>query len=84
MNPHLIASPSPWVQRFATQVVAGGRILDLACGSGRHTRYLAELGYQVEALDRDEAALATLADVPGVTTHLGDVECTGRGRGADL
>jgi SAM-dependent methyltransferase len=74
MNPHLLTSPSPWVQRFASQVVAGGRILDLACGSGRHTRYLAGLGYQVEALDRDEAALASLADLPNVHTHLADVE----------
>jgi len=49
-------------------------VLDLACGQGRHSRYLAGLGYRVEALDRDAAALATLADVPGVSTCEADVE----------
>ena len=49
-------------------------MLDLACGSGRHSRYLAELGYRVEALDRDEAALASLAEVPGIVTRHADVE----------
>lgn len=74
MNPHQQLSPSPWVQRFAGQIVTGGRVLDLACGQGRHSRYLAGLGYQVEALDRDAAALATLAGVPGITTCEADVE----------
>ena len=41
------------MQRFAAQIAPGGNVLDLACGSGRHSRYLAELGYRVEALDRD-------------------------------
>ncbi len=67
-------TPSPWVQRFAAQIATGGDILDLACGQGRHARYLVELGYQVEALDRDENALAGLADIPGITTTLADVE----------
>ena len=74
MNPHQQLSPSPWVQRFSGQIVTGGRVLDLACGQGRHARYLAGLGYQVEALDRDAAALATLAEVPGITTCEADVE----------
>lgn len=49
-------------------------MLDLACGQGRHSRWLAELGYRVEALDRNESALAKLADIPGITTRLADVE----------
>lgn len=52
-------------------------MLDLACGSGRHTRYLAEKGFQVEAVDRDEEALASLADVPGVTVRHADLERSG-------
>lgn len=66
--------PSPWVCRFARLIAPGGAVLDLACGHGRHARYLAGLGYQVEALDRDSAALATLADVPGVSPLCADVE----------
>jgi len=74
MNPHLLTNPSPWVQRFAAQITTGGEVLDLACGQGRHSRYLAKLGYRVEALDRDEAALASLQDMPGIVTCHADVE----------
>jgi len=33
-------------------------VLDLACGSGRHVRYLAARGLHVTAVDRDRDALA--------------------------
>ncbi len=49
-------------------------MLDLACGSGRHARHLAALGYQVEAVDRDAAALAALAGVAGITIRCADLE----------
>ena len=31
----------------------GGAVLDLACGTGRHARALARLGFEVSAVDRD-------------------------------
>jgi SAM-dependent methyltransferase len=62
------------VQRFAPQIASEGSVLDLACGSGRHSLLLASLGYRVEALDRDAAALAALAEVPGIVTRHADVE----------
>jgi SAM-dependent methyltransferase len=62
------------VLRWADRVPAGGRVLDLACGSGRHARYFATRGCPVEAVDRDPAALAALAGVPGVTTRCADLE----------
>ena len=34
------------------------RVLDLCCGYGRHALRLAQRGYQVSGLDRDEAAIA--------------------------
>ncbi len=55
-----LAAPSPWVQRFAALLPAGGSVLDLACGSGRHLRWLAAQGFAVTGVDRDAAALATL------------------------
>jgi len=67
-------APSAWVCRFARLIEAGGAVLDLACGQGRHARYLAGLGYRVEAVDRDSAALAALAGVAGVATRCADLE----------
>ncbi|MBI5912111.1 MAG: methyltransferase domain-containing protein [Betaproteobacteria bacterium] len=71
---HEQLAPSAWVCRFARLIVAGGTVLDLACGHGRHARYLAGLGYRVEALDRDSAALATLDGVAGISTRCADLE----------
>ncbi len=66
--------PSSWVRRFAPLVPAGGEVLDLACGSGRHARLLAGLGHRVEAVDRDAAALARLSGVAGVSVRVADLE----------
>jgi SAM-dependent methyltransferase len=66
--------PSSWVQRFAPLIRRGGVALDLACGQGRNARLLAALGYNVEAVDRDSEALASLADVPEITTRVADLE----------
>ena len=55
---HATLLPSAWVQRFASLIAPGARVLDLACGHGRHSRWLADQGYQVEAVDRDAEILA--------------------------
>ena len=60
--------------RFAPLIRVGGLVLDVACGAGRHARYLAGLGYRVEAVDRDTGALQELAHVAGVTTRNADLE----------
>jgi SAM-dependent methyltransferase len=44
---------SPWVKRFASRIPKDGLVLDLACGRGRHTHLLAEMGYAVLAVDQD-------------------------------
>ncbi len=66
--------PSPWICRFAPLIPKGGDVLDLACGSGRHSRLLAGLGYRVEAVDRDAQALNGLRGLAGVETRLADLE----------
>jgi SAM-dependent methyltransferase len=71
---HELEPPSAWVCRFAPLIRAGGRVLDLACGGGRHARYLAGLALQVEAVDRDAEVLSRLAEVAGVTTRIADLE----------
>jgi SAM-dependent methyltransferase len=73
-NAHAPQSPSEWVTRWAGLIAAGGEALDLACGSGRHSRYLAAAGYRVCAIDRDAQALAALTGVAGVSVQVADLE----------
>ncbi len=73
-RPHDEPAPSAWVCRFARLITPGGTVLDLACGRGRHARYLAGMGYRVEAVDRDRASLAGLAGAAGITTRYADLE----------
>ncbi len=73
-NPHQALVPAPWVVRFAPLIQPGGRVLDLACGYGRHARFLAASGHPVLAVDRDAAALATLAAVTGIESQVADLE----------
>ena len=73
--PHAeLAAPSRWIARFAPLIPPGARVLDLACGQGRHSRFLAERLCDVVAIDRDVQALAALAGVPRVTTIAADLE----------
>ncbi|MEI8266504.1 MAG: class I SAM-dependent methyltransferase [Betaproteobacteria bacterium] len=61
-TPHAsVGTPSPWVTRWAAWLPAGSTVLDLACGSGRHLRWLAAQGLRVTGVDRDEQALQGLA-----------------------
>jgi SAM-dependent methyltransferase len=46
--------------RFAP-LIPQGTVLDLACGSGRHSRLLGSRGLQVLAVDRDTSALQSLS-----------------------
>lgn len=72
-----LSSPSSWVQKHAHHVRPAASVLDLACGRGRHSRWLAARGHQVLAVDRDEGALAELAGVAGVKTLAADLEGSG-------
>ena len=47
--------------RWSGLVAPGGKVLDVACGSGRHLRWLAAQGFAATGLDRDTVALAGLA-----------------------
>ena len=62
-NPFRI-DPSPWILRHAPLVRAGGTVLDLACGGGRHSRLFLDRGHLVIAVDRDisQAQLAEGAE----------------------
>ena len=51
------------MRRWAPLIRPGGRVLDLACGSGRHVRWLAAQGFAVTGVDRDAAALEPLRPI---------------------
>ena len=72
-------SVSPWVARFAP-LVPDGEVLDLACGTGRHTLLFAAGGLRAKlhvlALDRNAEHLASLAG-DNITTLQHDLEIEG-------
>jgi len=85
MTPSLHGSnaASPWLQRWAHLLPADGNALDLACGSGRHLRWLLAHGLRPTGIDRDAAALAASADLVRAELIHADVEngpwpCPGR------
>src|SRR6267378_5392169 len=66
--------PSAWVMRWCARLAPGSEVLDLACGSGRHSRVLAALGCRVDAVDVDAARAADLDGIPGVQFRALDLE----------
>jgi len=64
---HGLGEPSRWVRRWSHLAAAGGAVLDVASGAGRHARWFAGLGHPVTAIDRDAAALETLATLRDAT-----------------
>ena len=70
----LDSAPSDWVRRGASLIAPGRRVLDVACGAGRHSRFLRDLGLVVTAVDRDGAVLEALGNEPGITTLQADLE----------
>ncbi len=67
-------SASEWVTRFSAIVPAASPVLDLACGSGRHTWLFAAAGHPVTAVDRDISKLAKTARLLGVEIIQADLE----------
>jgi SAM-dependent methyltransferase len=56
----LVVKPSSWVVRFAPLIPKGAVALDLACGSGRHSQFLANLGHCILAVDQDISAIQNI------------------------
>ncbi|MCF8168994.1 MAG: class I SAM-dependent methyltransferase [Rhodoferax sp.] len=78
----LVPPPSQWITRWTHLLAPACTVLDVACGSGRHSLWFARQGYQVTGLDRDVLAAQALgvqaqficADLeaqPWPLTHLG-------------
>lgn len=58
----------------------GAEVLELACGAGRVTRCLVELGHPVVAVDQSPAMLDHVADIEGAEPVLSDIETLVLGR----
>ena len=74
MNVHEGQTPSVWVQRCSELLRPCSTILDLACGSGRHARYLAGKGHDVTALDKNPEVLSKIPSSIGIHPYEFDLE----------
>jgi 2-polyprenyl-3-methyl-5-hydroxy-6-metoxy-1,4-benzoquinol methylase len=81
-QPQLI-DPAPSLflaQQLQLHRLPKGKVLDVAAGSGRNALYLASHGFQVDAMDRDEQAIAQLAatakqrNLPNLSVQTVDLE----------
>lgn len=60
---HGTEEASAWVRRWTDLVPAGGTVLDVACGYGRHMRWFAARGHPVTGVDRLAEAISSVADL---------------------
>lgn len=66
--------PSNWITQHCPAPTPGhNRALDLACGTGRHSFWLATQGWNVTAIDRDLSRTDTGAE-PSITWQEADLE----------
>jgi len=47
-------------------LATGNQALDIACGMGRHSKYLASIGFEVDALDISSVAIGQLQNIPHI------------------
>lgn len=75
-----VPRPSTWFFWQAHFIRQGGRVLDLACGEGRHSLAAAALGATVLGVDRDSEQLATArdaAEAKGLKVEFREVDLEG-------
>ncbi|HEY9189781.1 MAG TPA: methyltransferase domain-containing protein [Sulfurovum sp.] len=64
-NNQIPDTPVKLITEYA-KLAGGTQALDIACGMGRHSKYLASMGFEVDALDISGVALARLKGVAHV------------------
>jgi len=67
-------TPDPWISAHADLVPTGSLVLDMACGSGRHSRLFLERGNHVMAVDRNVAAFDEHPEDPALSVLQYDLE----------
>lgn len=58
MSGHDVGEPSDWIKRWQHLIPEGARVLDVACGSGRHMAWLTQRACHCTGIDRSAEALA--------------------------
>jgi len=72
-EPGKVDGPSPWLLRGLRFVKPRGRVLDVACGAGRHALLVASAGWDVHAVDADPLVvdwLSRTAHRVGLPVHV--------------
>jgi SAM-dependent methyltransferase len=67
VSAHGAEAPSAWVERWAP-LIKHGTVLDVACGSGRHSRLFLDRKLKVVAIDREPQ------EIPGARFIQADLE----------
>ena len=62
--------PGSHLQAFMDVLPAGGRVLDLGCGTGAAARHLVAAGFECDAWDASPEMAAIAAKLPGVTPEV--------------
>ncbi len=70
---HSTRQASDWLKKWSHVLAPQSRILDLACGQGRHAMWLSSLKMDVLALDKDKLALEEIQKM-GINTLCADLE----------
>jgi SAM-dependent methyltransferase len=74
MEQYWVEKPSPWIVKHVPLIPKEGQVLDLACGNGRHAIWLANQGYQVDAIDRDAQAVSGMVGMDNINVVIADLE----------
>jgi SAM-dependent methyltransferase len=69
-----ISAASSWVTRWCSTIAPKGLVLDMACGPGRHARFLLERGFRVLAVDWDISSVEDLRGQIGLEIRQADLE----------
>ena len=69
---HGTEAPSDWVRRWSNLAPPGSTALDVACGAGRHLRWMHQHGHPTVGVDRSADAVAACAAWGEI--HCADIE----------
>lgn len=73
---YLPEEPSAWIVKYAPLINKKGRVLDLACGNGRHAMWFAKYDFHVDAMDCDDQVTSNMVGINNINVIVVDVEAS--------